>query len=135
MTRPTRVSARWLLIAALFLPLLADAQPPRPSAQIPVGIGIPQPASTLLGRPPASQVDVMIELWGAPAVVAWSGARHLQSPTAAALSARAAARTIESAQQQLLPSIEQAGGRVLYRLQRTLNAIAAHVPADRLDEL
>jgi subtilisin family serine protease len=77
----------------------------------------------------------MIELWGAPAVVAWSGARHLQSPTTAAASARAAAYTIESAQQQLLPSIEQAGGRVLYRLQRTLNAIAAHVPADRLDEL
>src|SRR5262249_33195116 len=73
-------------------------------------------------------------LQGAPALVAWASAQRTH-PLAATQAARSQAQLIEAEQQLLLPQIAQVGGRVLYRVQRTLNGIAAYVPPERIAEL
>lgn len=42
---------------------------------------------------------------------------------------------IDGAQQALLPAITNAGGRVIYRVQRVYNGIAVRIPASRIAEL
>ncbi len=56
----------------------------------------------------------------APVLVSWASARRTHSLAAATQVARTQARSLDAAQQLLLPQIAQAGGQVLYRLQRTL---------------
>jgi subtilisin family serine protease len=141
-TRRIRSFFACLPIIALLLPLSIGARPTLGDRQsvdrTPDRLG----ETFGLDRPPAGlgaranpQVDVLIELWDVPVLIAWSTARRTHSPAVATLAAQAQARTIDAAQQLLLPRIAQANGQVLYRLRRTLNGIAAHLPVERIPEL
>jgi subtilisin family serine protease len=128
----------WLLLLAALLACSAPAHPigaltvPPSSAPAQAILAGNQLAAGF-GMPGSAPLAVMIELWDAPALVAWEAERRARS--AAGQAARARGRAIESVQRSLLPHIAAAGGRVVYRLQRTLNGIAAHIPADRIAEL
>jgi subtilisin family serine protease len=142
MTHRPRLLRAWLLLCAAALACLtrapqhtaALAQPGPPQPAERTGLKVPQLAASL-GLPGAAPTGYMIELRDTPVLLAWSTARRTRSLAAANQAALAQGRTIEAAQQGLLPQIAQAGGRVLYRLQRTLNGIAAYLPPERVDEL
>jgi subtilisin family serine protease len=140
MTRQRRPFPAGLLLLILLLGL--SPQPAPASRTQPASRDTGGGRAGALGQPPGidgpnagGQVAVMIELQDAPALLAWSGARKTRSPAAAAQTAQAQARAIDSAQRRLLPQISQAGGQVIFRVQRTLNGIAARLPAERLREL
>jgi subtilisin family serine protease len=94
----------------------------------------PPDLPTTVQMPANTPQAVMIELWDAPALVVLA-AEARAHPATAGQAARTQGRTIEAAQRSLLPQIAAVGGRVLYRVQRTLNGIAAYIPPDRIEEL
>ncbi|GIV97869.1 MAG: hypothetical protein KatS3mg057_2526 [Herpetosiphonaceae bacterium] len=80
-------------------------------------------------------ITVMVELSDEPVLVAWHKARQGNTLAAAGAVARNQANTINAAQERLLPQINAIGGKVLYRVQRTLNGIAVTLPAKQVEEL
>src|SRR5512145_775188 len=130
-----------LLLFVLLLPGATQAQPPLPEEPV-LSEGqlafakrrllpgeLPNRFSAQLAE---VGVDVLIELHDPPVLSIWNSAGALAPSTARV---RAQARTVEAAQQLLLPQITQVGGRTLYRLQRTLNGVVARVPAVALSQL
>lgn len=122
-----------ILLVATMLPNAVGATPASPAPQPPIN-GLHLPEGTGL-RTSDQPVGVLIELWDLPVLIAQAAAQRSQSPTLARQTTLQQARIVTSAQDALLPRIDQVGGQVAYRLQRTLNAIAAYVPANRVAEL
>jgi subtilisin family serine protease len=81
-----------------------------------------QAEAAVFGRPPAS-------------VAKNSAATKVQISAAAASQVRNHVITLDARQQALLPSITNAGGQVIYRVQRVYNGIAVTIDPRRISEL
>ncbi|HEX5691186.1 MAG TPA: S8 family serine peptidase [Roseiflexaceae bacterium] len=140
MTRRRRLLSALLLCLAVLVstgsttrraPVLAQPVAP-PSDRVTLSAPLSRAQLSLPGSAPTSY---MIELRDTPALLTWRAARNAHSLAQANQTALAQGHTIEAAQQQLIPQIASVGGRVLYRLQRTLNGIAVYLPPERVDAL
>lgn len=78
---------------------------------------------------------VLLELWDTPVVMNWRDNHTRFNHIEAQNRTRTHARLIEQKQQSLVRHVQQLGGEAAYRLQRTSNGIAAHIPLDKLEEI
>lgn len=131
--------SRWSLLTiglAISLVVLfgAASVPPAPIGAAASGAAASGATGPVEG-PGSGPVAVFIELDDEPVVVAWQRAEQTAGLRAAGLVAQAQGSAVLAAQSQIEPLIAGLGGQILYSLQRTLNGIAAEVPADRLDRV
>src|SRR5262245_15217078 len=102
--------------------------------RLPAGVNLPAGVRDRLGNPDGT-MNVMVELNGAPAVVAYSQARESAAPglaaaqvdSAAVSAARSQSATLEAAQQGVLAGLAGLRANVLYRVHRAYNGIAVRV--------
>jgi hypothetical protein len=107
--------------------------------RLPAGVGLPAGISARIGNGDGT-MNVMVELDGAPAVVAYSQAREnaaagVGADAAAVGAARSQVAAIESAQQGVLSGLRGLKVDVLYRVQRAYNGIAVRATARQLGAL
>src|SRR5882757_661771 len=82
---------------------------------------------------PDGPADVVIELADEPAAQTFAATRSSNSDTAVIVNTRQQISRIETAQRQLLPSLNTIRAEVLYRTQRVYNGIAVRINSAQLD--
>jgi hypothetical protein len=121
------------LLALLALPFTSAAAPG--AAQ---GDPDRRPNRTIdaaLYRQRSGPAKVVIELADAPATQAFAAAQANSTAPQAIAAARRQITRIESAQQALLGPLARANARLIYRVQRVYNGIAAIVDSSKLAEI
>lgn len=139
--RSTFSSVRETTLPEAKAPVGQDALPPSmsDSVQVMVEMDAP-PAAVIYGEAYQAALKEQAPILRQSTQVPMSAAQRGETPKVE-IDAVAASRvanqitTLDSAQQQLLPALANAGATVIYRTQRAYNGIAVSVSPDRISEL